>query len=222
MVLYMKKSSILFFSICILLMISSCGGRQNMSRILAADVIKNDTLRINLLVKEAWTGGIHTDFRYDKDINELSRKISEVKADNYYLHSEVYQDEYILIRKMSKNDNSVMSYYFIYKYTENEKNRYFFTSMFCRFEKDKKDLLIHFPYYLFKNIEDQIQASFNDGINLGRTYETIGVLDDFRKFYSDLETYSIETKDNKLFVNDGTLIFEFTQENNMVKIECNL
>jgi len=182
-----------------------------MSYIYARDYITNEPLNINIPVKMAYNAGDHTEFAHSKDIYDFADFIN---SQDYELTTQIYQDEYILIRKELTTNERTAFFLIksIKKIIDEKENRYFLFPPIAHIRvRDGIDngsiqnsIDIHIPFHLLKNAEIKMYLpDFYIENEKTVIYETIGTIDDYYDFYTAYAIYDVEKDEDTIIISGG-------------------
>lgn len=215
----MKKRIMLFAGILCILMLTACGGLQNLNEIKAADYISKEEFEVKVAVTNGEYNGSRTEFALDQTISQVEALIKNKDNTGKSVNTQVYKDKFILISYT--NEGSEGTNYFLLqqidkiadKDGEND-NRYVLFAPIVTF-KGFGDIYI--PYHLLNT--DKIQYYSGDEIvafEAMEKFETTTDMEEFLAFYEGIGSYTAE-KDGKDIVvkEDGKNKFRlnFTNEN---------
>jgi hypothetical protein len=191
----MRKLIIIVLFAGLSLALTSCGGLRNLDSILARDYIIGESLRLEIPVRRAYNAGDITEFAHSDDIFAFSNRVENMSSRDYRIDTRIFQDEYILVER-TLADNSKNTLLLIIQYLgkteDGSLNQYLYFPPIVRVnravsanEYEPAGFDFHLPYHLLKN------TTYYPYIETTITFETIGSIDDFYRYYLNYGIYDV-------------------------------
>lgn len=229
-----NKIKLLPVLLVITMLLSACGGLQNVNGLYSMDYFTKKTIKVPLSFNAGVYGGISTSVYTNDDFEKITEKIRACSTTDCSYDAKEYAKGRSLITIEPKDgDKSIAILVETTGEEERQDNRHRYTlfNLDATFGNSKIPVQLIFPFHLLDN--SKIQTWFNP-ISMDEKYRTGYSMDDFIAFYKDLSgiypslspndiqvsghsftvngKYLLWDADNKILP-ESCAVFSFTEEN---------